>query len=518
MTKPTAAETTAVGPRRAGLREWIGLAVLALPCLIYAMDLTVLYLAAPQITAQLKPSASELLWIVDIYGFMVAGFLMVMGTLGDRIGRRRLLMIGAAAFGVSSAIAAFATSPLMLIVCRAVQGIAGATLAPSTLALITNMFRDDRERTFAIGVWIASFSGGATLGPMFGGLLLEYFWWGSVLLINAPMMMLLLVLGPILLPEYRAPQAGRIDILSAVQSLAAVLLVMFGLKRIAEQGVSEVAFCAILLGVITGWLFVTRQRRLEDPLIDLSILRLPGVGAALTVNVLGLFTVLGTFFFIAQYLQLVRGMGPLEAGLWTAPSGVMFAIGSMLTPRLLQKFRAESVIVAGLMIAAAGYWLLATVDANSGPLLVFVAMLVFCAGLAPLGTTTTDLVMARAPPERAGATSALSETSFEFGGAAGIALFGSLLTAVYSTEVLRAVSGLNLDATARETASHTLGGALDIAKRLSTVDGEALAAAARAAFVKGMSMTAMLATATTLAAAVFAYVAFGKIKRAAPPE
>ena len=518
MTPSTAAGTTAAEQPRAGVREWIGLAVLALPCLIYAMDLTVLYLAAPQITAQLKPTASELLWIVDIYGFMVAGFLMVMGTLGDRIGRRRLLLIGAAAFGVSSAIAAFSTSPMMLIIARAVQGIAGATLAPSTLALITNMFRNDRERTFAIGVWLAAFSGGATLGPVFGGLLLEYFWWGSVLLINAPLMLVLLILAPFLLPEYRAPQAGRIDLVSAVQSLAAVLLVMFGLKRFAEQGISLLAIATMLVGVVVGWLFVTRQRRLADPLIDLSILRLPGVGAALTVNVLGLFTVLGTFFFIAQYLQLVLGMGPLEAGLWTAPSGLVFAIGSMLTPRLLQKFRAETVIIAGLLVAAVGYVMLATVDAHHGPWHFFAAMMVFCAGLAPLGTTTTDYVMARAPPERAGATSAMSETSFEFGGAAGIAVFGSLLTAVYSTEMLRAVATLGLDATAREAATHTLGGALDIAKNLPAADSATLSNAAREAFAKGMSVTAVLATVTTLSAAVFAYVAFDKNRKAAPHE
>lgn len=488
MTPSPAAEPAAAEQPRAGMREWIGLAVLALPCLIYAMDMTVLYLAAPQITAQLKPSASELLWIVDIYAFMVAGFLIVMGTLGDRIGRRRLLMIGAAAFGVSSAIAAFATSPLMLIIARAVQGIAGATLAPSTLALITSMFRNDRERTFAIGVWVASFSSGATLGPMFGGLLLEHFWWGSVLLINAPLMAILLILAPLLLPESRASVAGRIDLASAMQSLSAVLLVMFGLKRIAEQGVSGLAFASIILGIGIGWLFIRRQRRLTDPLIDFAILRLPGVGAALTVNVLGLFTVLGTFFFIAQYLQMVRGMGPLEAGLWTAPSGMIFAIGSVLTPYLLQKYRAEAVIIVGLLLAAVGYALLATIDAQDSALRAFIAMLVFCAGLAPLGTTTTDFVMARAPPDRAGATSAISETSFEFGAAAGIAMFGSLLTAVFTTDMLRAVATLSLDDAARESATHTLGGALDVAKALPSADAQALAAAARDAFVKGSTL------------------------------
>ena len=223
------------GPR-ATRREWIGLAVIALPCLLYSMDLTVLNLAVPHLSADLKPSSSQLLWIVDIYGFLLAGSLITMGTLGDRIGRRRLLLIGAVAFGLASVFAAFSTSAAMLIVSRALLGIAAATLAPSTLSLIRNMFLDPKERTFAIGVWIASFSAGGAIGPLVGGILLTYFWWGSVFLVAVPVMAALLVLGPIFLPEYRDPEAGRLDILSAVLSLVAVLSVIYGIKRIAEYG------------------------------------------------------------------------------------------------------------------------------------------------------------------------------------------------------------------------------------------------------------------------------------------
>jgi MFS transporter, DHA2 family, multidrug resistance protein len=218
--------------RRAGRREWIGLVVIALPCLVYAMDLTVLNLAVPHLSADLKPSGTQLLWIVDIYGFMVAGLLVTMGTLGDRIGRRRLLLTGAAAFGIASVLAAWSRSPGQLIAARALLGVAGATLAPSTLSLLRGMFTDPRQRTVAIGIWVACFSAGGAVGPLAGGLLLARYWWGSVFLLAVPVMALLLLLGPILLPEYRDPEAGRLDLVSAGMSLAAVLAVIYGLKQL----------------------------------------------------------------------------------------------------------------------------------------------------------------------------------------------------------------------------------------------------------------------------------------------
>ena len=260
-------------PPRAGRREWIGLSVLALPCIVYAMDLTVLNLALPALSEDLQPTSSQLLWIVDIYGFMVAGLLITMGTLGDRIGRRRLLLIGAGAFGAASVVAAFSTSAEMLIAARALLGIAGATLAPSTLSLIRNMFEQPGQRTFAIGVWITSFSVGAAVGPLIGGLLLERFWWGSVFLPALPVMGLLLAVGPRLLPEYRDPEAGRLDLVSAGISLLAVLAVIYGLKAIAQDGLGPTAVLSILVGLAAGAAFLQRQRRLADPLIDPRLFR-----------------------------------------------------------------------------------------------------------------------------------------------------------------------------------------------------------------------------------------------------
>jgi DHA2 family multidrug resistance protein-like MFS transporter len=282
---------------RAGHREWIGLSVIALPCLLYSMDLTVLNLAVPSLSADLAPSSSQLLWIVDIYGFLVAGSLITMGTLGDRIGRRRLLLIGAGAFGIGSVLAALSTSAGMLIATRALLGVAGATLAPSTLSLIRNMFLDAEQRTVAVGVWVASYSVGAAIGPLVGGFLLELFWWGSVFLIAVPVMVLLLAVGPVLLPEFRDPEAGRPDIVSAALSLAGVLAVIYGLKRIAEAGPGWLPALSIVAGLAAGVVFVRRQRRLADPLIDLRLFRLPAFSACLATNVLAFFIAFGSFLW-----------------------------------------------------------------------------------------------------------------------------------------------------------------------------------------------------------------------------
>ncbi|MGH3682789.1 MAG: MFS transporter, partial [Natronosporangium sp.] len=421
---------TAVTAPRAGRREWIALAVLALPCLLVAMDLTVLNLAVPKLSADLQPSSSQLLWIVDIYGFLIAGSLITMGTLGDRIGRRRLLLFGAAAFGFASVLAAFSTSAEMLIATRALLGVAGATLAPSTLSLIRTMFQDPRQRTVAIGVWVTSFSVGGALGPLFGGVLLEFFWWGSVFLLAVPVMALLLVLGPLLLPEYRDPQAGRLDLVSAALSLLSVLAVIYGLKQLAEHGLGWPPVLFILAGLAVGGVFVRRQQTLADPFVDLRLFRVPAFSASLATNMLSFFVAFGAFLFIAQYLQLVRGLSPLEAGLWTVPSSGGFIVGSMLAPVFVRRVQPAYVVGAGLTLAAAGFGLLTQAGMDS-LVVVVTASVVFSMGLAPVFTLAADLVVGTAPPERAGAAAALSETSTEFGGALGIAILGSIGTAVY---------------------------------------------------------------------------------------
>jgi DHA2 family multidrug resistance protein-like MFS transporter len=271
---------------KATRREWVGLAVLALPCVLYAMDLTVLSLAIPSLTTDLKPTAAQLLWIVDIYGFLAAGALLIMGALGDRIGRRRLLLIGSAAFAVVSFFAAFSKSAEMLIVARGLLGIAGSTMAPSTLSLISNMFRSEQEKTFAVSVWVSSFSLGGAIGPVVGGVLIARLWWGAVFLAPIPIMALLLILGPTLLPEHRSERAGRIDIVSAFLTLATVLPIIFATKNVAEGGDAKVSGLAAAIGVICGVVFVRRQLKLEAPLLDLRLFKLPALSVALTINML----------------------------------------------------------------------------------------------------------------------------------------------------------------------------------------------------------------------------------------
>jgi DHA2 family multidrug resistance protein-like MFS transporter len=506
-------QSCASGTAKASRREWIGLGVLALPCLIYSMDLTVLYLAVPQISADLQPSASQLLWIVDIYGFLVAGFLITMGSLGDRIGRRKLLLIGAAAFGAASVLAAFSTSAGMLIASRALLGLTAATLAPSTLSLIRNMFLDDRERSFAIGVWIACFSAGAILGPLVGGVLLHFFWWGSVFLVAVPVMLLLLVLGPRYLPEFKDPEAGRQDLPSVAMSISAVLAVIYGMKRIAEQGVGVVALATIAVGLLLATAFARRQRRLANPLIDLALFRAPAFSAALACNVLTLFIAFGFFLFIAQYFQLVLGMSPLVAGLWTAPSGLVFVVGSMAAPWLARQAPVHWVIAGGLFLSVLGFAMLSQLG-SSGFAWLMAGYLLFCAGLAPIGALTTDLVMSSAPPERAGAASGISETSFEFGGALGIAALGSVVSALYRLRMGEALPA-EFPREAAAAASDSLGGALAVASRLGEA-GELLATSARAAYVATLETAAWICAGLSLLAAL-AVLALGT-RLSTPPS
>lgn len=490
---------------KATRRDWIGLAVIALPCLLYSMDLTVLNLAVPHLSADLRPSSSQLLWIVDIYGFLIAGALITMGTLGDRIGRRRLLLIGAAAFGLASVLAAFSTSAEMLIVARALLGLAAATLAPSTLSLIRNMFHDPHERRVAIGVWIASFSAGAAIGPLLGGVLLAHFWWGSVFLLNVPIMLLLLGVGPLLLPEFRDPDARGFDLVSAALSLIAVLVTIYGIKQMAEGVAMGFAALTIVAGLAIGALFVRRQLRLDDPLIDLRLFRSPAFSASLAVNVLGFFVAFGAFLLIAQYLQLVLGMGPLEAGLWTAPSGVGFIVGSQLAPVIVRRIRPAYVMAGGLVLAAIGFAVLTQVGGPDGLAALVTGYILFSVGLAPVFTLATDLIVGTAPPERAGAASAVAETSSELGGALGIAILGSIVTAIYRSAMASAVPG-NVPHQGANAARDTLGGALATARQLPDETGAALLGTAREAFGQAFETTAIICALVALAAAMLATI------------
>lgn len=490
-------------PRRAGRREWVGLAVLCLACLLYVMDLTVLHLAVPALSEDLRPSSSQLLWIIDVYGFMVAGALVTMGTLGDRIGRRRLLLVGAAAFGAVSVLAAFSTTPEMLIVSRALLGIAGATVAPSTLSLIFAMFTDPRQRSLAVGLWISAFSAGSAVGPVLGGLMLEAFWWGSVFLLALPVMGALLVLGPRVLPEYRDPGAGRLDLRSVVMSVFALLAIVYGLKQLAIEGPAPgPALVAVAgLGVAVAW--VRRQRRLADPMIDVRLFRVRAFTSSLVVNFLAIFVMVGYFLFIGQYLQLVVGLSPLEAGLWSVPSAVGFIVGSQLGPRLVARLRPAYVVAAGLASAAVGLALLTRVGVDHGLAVLVVASVVTAVGMGPVFGLTTEMIVGSAPPQKAGAASGVSETAAELGGALGIAVLGAAGAAIYRAGVAGSLPAA-VPADAAAAARDTLGGAVAVSTQLPDPEGVALLDGAREAFVTGLQLTSAAAAAIAAVVAVVA--------------
>jgi DHA2 family multidrug resistance protein-like MFS transporter len=487
-------------PAKAGRKEWIGLAVMALACVLYAMDLTVLHLAVPAISADLHPSSAELLWIIDIYGFVVAGSLITLGTLGDRIGRRRLLMIGVVAFGVASVLAAFSTSAWMLIASRALLGAAGATLAPSTLSLIRNMFLDPQQRTQAIAIWITSFSVGGAIGPLAGGVVLEFFWWGAVFLLAVPVMALLLVLAPRFLPEYRDPNAGRPDIASAALSLAAVLAVIFGLKLMAQDGLALLPALSMLVGLALGWAFVSRQGKLADPFLDLELFRNREFSASLATYGIGILLVFGGFLFLPQYLQLVLGLSPLEAGLWTLPWALGFVVASNVTPIIARRIRPAPLMAGGLAMAAVGFGVFTQLDGESGFGVIVLGSVLFSLGTAPLFTLTNDLIIGAAPPERAGAAAGISETAAELGGALGIAVFGSIGVAIYRS-VLAGEAPVGVPVAAAEAARDTLAEAVTVARELPGDAGVALIEVARAAFTDGLHLVALISLVGAIALA-----------------
>ncbi|MDA2814213.1 MFS transporter [Nocardiopsis sp. RSe5-2] len=492
-------DTPAARPAKAGAREWAGLAVLVLPVLLIAVDMTVLGFAVPYLTEDLRPTGGQLLWIVDIYGFVLAGLLITMGSLGDRIGRRRLLMIGALGFGLASLAAAFAPTPEILIAARALLGMAGATLMPSTLSLLRNLFTDDRQRLLAIAIWASGFSAGSALGPILGGWLLEHYHWGSVFLINLPVMAVLLVALPLLVGESKDPNPGRLDPVSVLLSMAAMLPAVYGVKKLAEYGWAPVPAAALAAGLALGALFVRRQLRLPHPLIDVRLFAVRRFSVAVATNLMIVFSLVASLFFLTQYLQLVLGMSPVTAGLVLVPGLAVSVAASFVAVSLARRLSLGTVLVLGLALIATGFVLVTQAPLEGGAALIAVAFLLIGTGIGLAETLTNDAILTAAPPARAGAASAISETAYELGGALGVALLGSVLTAAYRFRLddVASVPGEAMDA-ARET----LGGAVSAAHGLPGEAGAALLGAAQSAFLDGMHLTSAIATVIVVAAAV----------------
>ncbi|MFI6505913.1 MFS transporter [Nonomuraea typhae] len=493
---------------QAGWRQWAGLAVLALPAMLVMIDMSVLHLAMPRLSADLDPSAAQLLWISDIYGFLIAGALIPMGALGDRVGRRRVLLVGAATFGAASVLAAYAPSAETLIAARALLGLAGAALGPSTLSLIGVMFQHPRQRTTAITVWMASFMAGGAVGPLVGGVMLEYFWWGSVFLAAVPVMVLLVVLGPILLPEYRDPRPARLDLPSAALSLIAALAVVYGIKETAKYGWAWLPVAVMAAGLAAGVLFVRRQRRLEAPLLDLSLFSSRSFTVSLSTLTITVIFMLGTQFLMAQYMQMVLGLSPLMAGLWGLPLVIAGTVAIFVASALAGKIHRSRIFAAGLVIAAAGFAVLTQADASAGlPVVVAGSVLLF-AGLMPVSGLGIDMIASSAPPRQAGSAAAVGETTQELGGALGIALIGSLVNAVYHSHMSTVVPA-HLPA-----AADTLPAAVAAARLLPGQSGGELLAHARNAFADGLQLTAALAIPVLLGLAFLAAVLLRHVGRA----
>jgi DHA2 family multidrug resistance protein-like MFS transporter len=482
---------------KATRREWLGLAVLCLPTLLVPVDISVLFLAIPQIGADLGAGGTAQLWITDIYGFMLAGFLITMGALGDRMGRRRVLLWGAAVFALASLAAAYAPSAATLIGARAVLGVAAATLMPSVLGLIRDMFRDAKELAAAMGLWGTTIILGVVLGPAIGGLMLEAFWWGSVFLMGLPVMALLLLAGPPLLPASRpgpptrpagaSAPAGtiRLDLVSVALSLAAILPVVYGLKEIARGGWAPPPVAFILIGMGVAAVFVVRQGRLAHPLVDLRLVTHRTFGPALLLALVLGFVMASIGLTATLYMQMVEGLSPLQVGLWLLPPSLaMFAAGN-LGPAMARRVPPAHVMAGGLLLAAAGSVLLTQVGRSSAFAVLVLALMIVYIGSGPTGVMTNFLTMSSAPPEKAAAAGGLSTTGGELGVALGVAVMGSVGTAVYRAE-------MTVPDGAPPGAGDSIAGAVAAAGQMPGPAGADLLAAARDAFTESMHTTAVI--------------------------
>ncbi|CAL9616573.1 MFS transporter [Streptomyces sp. Tu 3180] len=489
----TAGPTEAV--KRPG--RWLALGVLVLAVLLVAVDATVLGLATPYISEDLEPSGTQLLWIGDVYSFVIAGLLVSMGSLGDRVGRKRILLCGATAFGAMSVLNAYATTPETMILARALLGVAGATLMPATLALIRNLFHDPRERSLAVGIWGATASAGTAVGPVLGGFLLEHFWWGSVFLINLPVMAVLVLVGARTLPESRTPDPGPWDLVSVVLSLAGTVGVVYAVKEAATHGFGRTALAAGLLGAGALYGFVRRQLTLPAPLLDMRLFRHRGFSGAVLADLLTILGLSGLVFFLSQYLQLVQGRRPLEAGLAELPAAIGAVAAGLVAGRAARRFSVRSVVAGGLAAVGLALAALTVIDRSTGYPLLGTALLVVGLGAGFSFTVTADVILSSVPREQAGAASAVSETAYELGAALGIAVLGSIVTGVY-----RDFTG---PAGTPAEAHESLGGAVEAASHLPAHTAGTMLDAARQSFVDGLALAAGAGAAVLLAAAVAAW-------------
>ena len=492
--------------RRVGARGWAALVVLMLPVLLVSVDNTVLSFALPDIARDLAPTSAQQLWIIDAYPLVLAGLLVTMGTLGDRFGRRRMLLIGATGFAAVSALAAFAPTAAWLIAARAGMGVFGAMLMPSTLSLLRSIFTDRDQRRLAIAVWASMFSAGSALGPIVGGILLEHFAWGAVFLMAVPVLVPLLVLAPILLPESRDPHPGRIDPVSIALSMGTMVPIVFAIKEAAVHGFGPAVVVLALVGLGIGVLFVRRQLRLETPMLDMRLFARGTFSGALLVNLLSIVALVGFLFFVAQHLQLIVGLSPMDAGFALVPGMVAMIVSGLAVVPIARRVDARVVVPAALVFSAAGYLLVAMSATSADVSLLITAFALLGFGLGAAETVSNDLILASAPPQKAGAASAVSETAYELGAVLGTAVLGGILTALFRTGI---VLPAGLDASHADAARETLAGAMTVADEVGGALGDQLRLAAAHAFDSGVVVTSLVGVALVIAAAVVAATTLG---------
>jgi MFS transporter, DHA2 family, multidrug resistance protein len=488
-------------PRRA----WVALAVLILPVLLIAVDNTILAFALPSIAQDFRPAASTQLWIVDVYSLILAALLVMMGSLGDRIGRRRVLLIGAGGFAVVSAAAAFAPSAGWLVGARALLGVFGAMLMPSTLSLLRNIFADASARRLAIAIWASCFTAGSALGPIVGGVLLEHFHWGAVFLVAVPILLPLLVLAPRWVPESRDPNPGPIDSFSVLLSLTTMLPLVWAIKTAAHDGPSWLVGAALVFSVGSGLLFVRRQRRSATPMLDVQLFRYAPFTSSIMANFLSIVGLIGFIFFVSQHLQLVLGLSPLQAGLVTLPGALLSMIGGIAVVRFTRWFAAHTLTIAGLVLVSAGFVMILVFCHDLTVAAVVASFIVLEVGVGISQTITNDTIVASVPAAKSGAASAVSETAYELGAVVGTATLGTIFTAFYRSSV--ALPGGLTEAQSAD-ASESISGATSVSHTLPPALADRLMDSARAAFDSGIAPTATIAAALTLVAAGVVAFAF----------
>lgn len=489
--------------------RWWGVAVLALSVVILAIDMTVLNFALPAISRDLDPSGTQLLWIVDIYAFVIATLLITMGTLGDRIGRRKLLMWGIAGFGAASLLAAYSVSPLMLIIARALQGVAGATLMPSTLSLIKAMFPDKNELPRAIAVWISCYSLGAIIGPVLGGWLLEHFHWGSVFIINVPVAVAVIAGGLLVLPESKSSSPGKFDVAGAVLSMAALFGVVGALKAATAGLAWWIPALLATAAILAAGALVSHLNNSPHPLVDVRLLRDRAYAMAVVINAMSSFLLVGAMFYLTQYLQVVLGISPVHAGLLLMPGMVASMAATMITGEMVGKFSARPLLLIAITLAgaglamhvveASGMW--PAVSSGTGAQVWFGASFILLGvGAGMIDPVTNTIILGSAPPEQSGAASALSETGYELGGAFGAAILGAVLVGTYSRE-LSAVD-LPLDPSQSTELSDNVNSAHVLAESLPDDLAAAVIDVADKAFTSGMGWASAVAVGCCIATAI----------------